>query len=239
MTRATNVFAAPGELYAGLASTPPQTTSWLVPFLISIALAFVFTFALYNNPSLRQQIYDIQGRAFQKAVDEGKMPQERADQMREGMENSGPLMFMLFGGGSAIVGIAMMFFGASLILWLIVKFGLKSPAGYPKILEVFGLASLISIFGSIVTLIMMNLFNTMYATPGGGLLVMGSFDPMNTGHKLLGALNVFTIWQAVILGIGVGKISGKSSGTGIGIGITIGLWGVLAVASTLLGLGMR
>ena len=237
MTRATNVFTAPGELYSEVASAPAQSSSWLVPFLISIGLAIVFTFALYNNLSLRQQIYDMQTRTIQKSVDEGKMPQERADEMRERMENSGPVMFMLIGGGSAIFGIAVMFFGATLVLWLIAKFGLKSSGNYQKMLEVFGLASLVSILGSIITLIMMNLFDTMHASPGGGLLVMNSFDPANTGHKLLASLNIFTIWQASVLGIGVAKISGKSSG--VGIGVTLGLWALWAVVSSLLGFGMR
>src|SRR5258707_1878665 len=147
MTRAANVFTAPGELYAEVASAPPQTSSWLAPFLISIALALVFTFAIYNNPSLRQEIYDMQGKAFQKSVDEGKMTQERADQMREGMENSGPMMFMLIGGGTAIFGISFVFFGAPLILWMIAKFGFKSPAGYSKVLEIFGLSGLIGVLG--------------------------------------------------------------------------------------------
>src|SRR5438105_2470274 len=155
MTRAANVFTAPGELFTEVGTSPPQTSSWLVPFLISITLALIFTFAIYNNPSLRQQIYDAQGKAFQKAVDEGKMTQDRADQMREGMENSGPAMFMLIGGGSAIFGISVMFFAAPLLLWLIVKFGLKSLAGYGKVLEIFGLSGLVSILGSIITLIMM------------------------------------------------------------------------------------
>src|SRR5437667_12710140 len=68
LTRATNVFASPGELYGELGSNPPQTASWLIPFIFSLILALVFTFALYNNPSLRQEIYDMQSRGMQKAV---------------------------------------------------------------------------------------------------------------------------------------------------------------------------
>ena len=237
MTRATNVFTSPGELFAEVAQAKTQTSSWLLPLLLSIILAIVFTFSLYNNPTLRQQIYDMQMRGMEKAVAEGKMSQDRADTIRDQMESSGPMMFMLIGGGGASIGIAIMFFGATLLLWLVVKFGMKASAGYGKMLEVFGLASLISALGSIVTLIMMNLFNTMYATPGASLLIMGSFDPTNTSHRLLASLNIFTIWQTAYIGIGMAKLSGKS--TGVGMGVAFGLWVLWAVGSSVLGFGMR
>ncbi len=235
MTRATNVFSSPGELYAEVSAAPAQTSSWLVPFLLSLVLAFIFTFAIYNNPTLRGQIYDMQSRGMQKQVDEGKMTQERADTIREQMESTGPLMFMVFGAGFASIGIAMMFFGATLLLWIVAKFAAKFNGGYKKMLEIYGLASLISILGSLVMLIMINFFDTMYAQPSASLLVLNSFDPTNSTHRLLASINIFTLWQATTIGVGISKVSGKSFG--IGIGISVGLWLLWAVASSLLGIG--
>jgi len=237
MTRAANVFAAPTELYAEVAVQPVQASSWSIPFIVSLLLAIVFTFSLYNNPTLRQQVYDAQDRTWKQAVADGKMTQSQYEQMSTGMESSGPLMFMLIGGGSAVVIISVFFFGLALLLWLILKLLLKASASYGKTLEVLGLASLISIAGTIVTLLLMNAFNSMHATPGASLLFMDSFDPSSMVHKTVAALNIFTIWEVIVLGIGIAKVSGKQNG--VGIGIIGGLWVVWVFVSSLLGFGMR
>ncbi len=237
MARAANVFTSPSELYSEVAAIPVQATSWSIPFVTSLILALVFTFALYNNPALRQQIYDAQDRTWKEAVTQGKMTQSQYEQMSSAMESSGPAMFMVIGGGAAIVWISVIFFGVALLLWLIVKFGLKASLSYGKIIEVTGLASLISIAGTIVTLLLMYAFNTMYATPGAGLLMLNSFDPTNTGHRILASLNIFTMWEVLIIGVGISKVSGKSAG--LGIGIVLGLWILWVIVSSLLGIGVR
>lgn len=78
----------------------------------------------------------------------------------------------------------------------------------------------------------------MYASPGGALAVLNNFNPKNTTHRLLSSLNIFTIWQMVVVGIGLAKYAGKSSGTGIGVGV--GLWIVWVLVSVfgLAALGM-
>ena len=237
MTRATNVFMSPGELYAEVAQAPPQTTSWLLPFMLSIVMALVITVALFNNPTLRQQIYDMQEKGMKKAVAEGKMTQENADRASEAMESSGPVMFIAIGGTSAVFIVAAIFFGVSLLLWLAGKYMMAMPGGYKKMLEVFGLASLIGVLGSIITLLLMNVMNSFYASPSGALLVLDSFDSANKMHRLLSSLNIFTVWEMAIVGLGMSRISGKSVGTGMGI--SLGLWAVWTVCSVLFGWGMR
>jgi hypothetical protein len=236
-SRVTNVFASPGELYGEVAVTPVQRSSWLIPLLCSLLLAIVFTYALYNNPALRQQIYEIQERAMKEQVTAGKMTSEQYEQITNGMESSGATMFMLIGGTGAALTLTAMFFGISLLLWLLIRFALKSSAGYTKILEVYGLASFIGILGTIITLLTMTLFNSMYATPSGALLVLGTFDPTRFADRLLSSLNVFTIWQVVVLGFGMAAVAGKSRGTAMGM--VFGLWVVWVLLSSAMGWGMR
>ncbi|MBI1807093.1 MAG: YIP1 family protein [Ignavibacteria bacterium] len=237
MTRVTDVFTAPSDVYTEVAEVPVQTSSWMLPWVISLLLAIGFTYALYNNTTLRQQIFEMQEQGWKKAVAEGKMTQEQYDQFSERMESSGPVMFMLFGAGSQIVGLSVIFFGAGLVFWLVLKFGLKFSGSYTKMLEVLGLASVIGILGSIITLLMMNLFDSFYAGPSASLAVLGSFDPTNKVHRLLASLNVFTLWEVAVLGIGMANISRKSVNTGLGV--AFGLWAVWAIVSSLLGWGMR
>jgi hypothetical protein len=236
-TRLMNVFTAPTELYTEVAKTPIQRSSWVVPYVISILLAFLFIIALYANESLRQQAYDVQIQTMQKALEQGQMTQAQFDQARDRIEGSGPVLFVVFGGIPAAVVLSILFFGAALALWLAAKFGLKATAGYQKLLEVYGLASFIGILGVIATLLTMYAFDSLHATPSAALAVLNSFDHTNKLHIFLSHLDVFTLWQTALVGVGISKISGKSLGAGMSV--TYGLWLIWAVIATLLGIGIR
>jgi len=236
-SRATDVFASPSNLYNEVGQASVQTTSWLIPFLVSLILGILFTFSIFNNPALKQQIFDTQAQAMKKSVAEGKMTQEQADQIVERMESSGSTMFIAFGVGGAVLWLSVTYFGVSLVLWLTAKMAFKFTGLYSKMLETFALSSLIGILGGIITLLLVNLMNSLYATPGPALAMVGSFDPTNSVHRLLSALNVFTIWQVVVLGIGFGKVTRSSVSTSVGI--VAGLWLVWVLASSFLGLGFR
>ena len=174
---------------------------------------------------------------MKKAVAEGKMTQEQFDQVSERIESTGPVMFMLIGSGFAIVSLTAMFFCGTLVVWLAAKFGMKFTGTYGKMLEVYGLASLIGLLGSIVALLLMNVFDSMHATPGCGMLLMNSFDPTSTIHRLLASINVFTMWQVAVLGVGVAKVSRSTIGKGVGI--VFGLWTLWVILSSVMGWGLR
>ncbi len=237
MDRITNVFASPSELFDEVAVNKVQTSSWLVPLILTILMAISIVVALYYNDSLRSQIYDKQAEKMHEAVEQGKMTQEQVDQYVDGMRNSGPVMFVAIGGGSAVIMTAIIFFAVTLIFWLVIKFGLKFSGPYTKMLEVLGLTSMIGFLGSIVTVIMMYVFDSMTATPSGAILIFQDFDVNSKLHLLLAQLNVFTIWQMGILGIGISKITNKSMVTGLGV--AYGVWILWVLASVIFGLGMR
>lgn len=216
-----NVFSSPGEAFSGLAQSESKPSLWLVTFVLSIVIASLFTIVIFSNEALKTQFLDSQNQAIEKQVAAGKMTTEQADQAKSRMENMGG-MFIAFGIVGSVVIIAIAFFGAALVLWLVGKLALKSPTGYGKYLEMYGISTWIGILGGIVTLLMVVGLNTMYASPSAALAIYGSFDPLNTTHKLLAALNVFSIWQASVIGIGMSKFTNKSST--VGVGLTLGLW---------------
>lgn len=216
-----NVFSSPGEAFLGLRESESRATLWLIPLILLIVLASVSSTIMFTNETLKGQILESRDRAVQKQVDEGKMTQEQADQAKSQMENMGG-MFIAIGIVGSIVVLSVMMFGAGLALWLVDKLALKSTAGYGKHLELYGISSWIGLFGGVVTLLMIVGLNTLYASPSAALAVYSSFDPMNTTHKILAAINIFSIWQAIVLGIGISKLSDKPSSTGIGV--VMGLW---------------
>jgi hypothetical protein len=235
MTRASGIFSSPGEVFKDVAAAPVQTSSWLLPMIVSFLITALFTFALFNNESLRQQVLEPQTQKMQKQVDEGKMTQEQFDKATQMMQS--PVMFFAFGIIGSFIFVAAAFFCAPLVLWLAAKMLFKSPVSYKKMLEVFGLSSLVGILGAIVTLLMMNLFDSVHATPGGSLLVMRNFDQENMAHKLLASVTVFGLWQTALVGIGMAHVSGKAVKSGMSV--AFGLWALWAIVSSLLGLSMR
>jgi len=230
-----NVFSSPGDAFEGLRESESKASFWLLPLIIMIVLASATTAIMFSNETLKSQVLESRDRAIQKQVDAGKMTQEQADSAKSQMENMGG-MFIAIGIIGSVIFLSVMFFGAALVLWLVSKLALKSTVGYSTYLEMYGIASWIGVLGGIVTVLMIVGLNSMYASPSAALAVYSSFDPQNTLHKVLATLNIFSIWQAVVVGFGIAKLGNKSAGTGIGV--AIGLWVVWAALQTFL-LGLR
>jgi hypothetical protein len=160
--------------------------------------------------------------------------QEQADQQIQAMENMGSLI-MVFGAIAAIFFMALAYFGGSLVLWLVCKFAFKTSTGYTTYLGAYGLSSWIGILGGIVTALLMMGLGSMSASAGAALLV-SDFDSLNTTHRLISRIELFAIWQAVVMGLGLSAITGKSAGTGIATALV--LWIIWALLSSLAGIGM-
>jgi len=234
MTRATNVFAAPSDLFSEMASTPAQNSSWTVPLILSVILSVLFVISMNSNPDLRQQMAEPGRQAIQEKVTSGQMTQEQADQAEQFMSSS---IFVYTAIVGAVVVTGAMMFCLPLLLWLIVGAIFKTPTTYKKMLEVYGISSMISLLGTIVTLIMMYLMNSMRAIPAPSLLIMNSYDYHNIAHRFLSSLNIFTAWQVVVLGVFVSKMTRRTAG--VGIGATMGAWILLIILISLAGWGAR
>jgi hypothetical protein len=232
--RMSNIFTSPGTVYDEVATAPVQSSSWSIPFIIALLFAVLSTIAVLSNASLKEQALEPQRQAMQERVDKGEMTQEQMDQTTAMTESSA--ITMGFGSVSAMIMVAVGTFGGALVFWLAWKIFFKMQAGYKKILEVYGLAMLIGILGSIVTILMMFVFDSLYASPGGALLVMNNFNRHNFGHMMLAAFNVFSIWQMSVTGIGLAKVSGKSQGSSIGLALA--LWVIWIIILAIIG-GMQ
>lgn len=226
-----NVFASPGEAFAGLAGGPVKHTRWVVPLLISVVLVVTVVALMFTNETFREQMQTAQMAQMDKAVEDGRMTRDQADMAMERMEGGGGTMFIVFGGIFGSVFALLFYVLGALFLWLGAKAVLKTPEGYGRHLEVYGIASWIGVVGTVVTIVMMLAMSSMYATPSGALAVYDSFDSANTTHRLLRALDIFGAWQAVVAGIGISKISGKESTMGVVIAVVLWLaWVGISVA---------
>ena len=82
---------------------------------------------------------------------------------------------------------------------------LKSKFEFLKALEVAGLATMISVLGTVVTMLLTVIFGKA-TTPSLALLV-SHFSPQNPWHLLAMAANVFTFWQLGVMAAGLARLA--------------------------------
>jgi len=219
-----NVFSAPGEAFSEVGTSVKKGRFWVPTYFVTMLLAVAITFVIFTNETIKDQVMEAQEKAVQERVDKETITQEQADRQIEGMRGMGGV-FVVFGSIGAVIMVSLYFFGAALVLFLVGKFVLKSALPYSSYLATYGLAAWIGVLGAVVTVLMMVGFGSLYATPGLGLAVFQEFDVSNKTHLLLSKIEIFGIWQAIVLGIGLGTVTEKSVGTGVTVSaVLLGAW---------------
>lgn len=231
-----NVFASPAEAFEGIRTSPTRASVWLVPLIVLILVTSLFSVMIFTNETLKMQFSDSQSQRIQERVNSGRMTQEQADQQLEGMQRMGGMM-IAFGIIGTVITVSIIFFVAALVFWLVGRFALKAEGGYGKYLELYGASGWIGILGAIVTLLMMVGLGSIYASPSAALAVLSEFKPTDTTHRLLSSLNIFSLWQFFVLGIGLAKYSQKSTGTGVTVAAVLWVVWTLVAVFLLGGLG--
>jgi mannitol-specific phosphotransferase system IIBC component len=205
--RLLNVLAGPGEVFDGIKASLPAASNWLVPVLLFALVGAISCFVMFSQPAIVQQIHEQQSKKMDEMVKAGKMSREQADQATAVAEKfTGPTMLMIFGSVMVTLISFVRVLWWALLLWLVGKV-LKTPLGYVKSLEIFGLASMITVLGAVVGILLAMLLGRMIATPSLVLLVK-DFDITRKTHLLLGTVNIFYFWQVGVLSVGVAKVTG-------------------------------
>ena len=219
--RLLNIFAAPGDVFEELKSSPPSVANWLVPALILMLVGMLSSVVMFSQPSIAQSIHEQQQKVFEKQVSSGKMTQQQADQAMAMAEKfSGPGI----GCVSAATTSFIMPFWSAFVLWLIARFYLKVPLPFLKVLEVAGLTLMIVALAVVVKTLLVVVTGNLYAAPSLILLVK-HFDPRNPVHSILAMFDVLTFWLLAVRALGLAKLTGASFGkTAVAV---FGLWFVI------------
>jgi hypothetical protein len=207
--RLMNVFAVPGEVFAEVRASASTAVNWLVPLVLLGAIGAIAAVILFSQPAILQQMQETQTKALDQKVKEGKMTQAQADQATEVMSKfMGPVFWKVAGAVGAFFVSAIRMLWWALVLMLLGRWVLKTPLGYVKCLEVVGLALMISVLGTLVTVLLQVNLSRMFATPSLGLAI-SDFDVNRKSHLALGAVNVFSIWQVGVFSVGLAKLTGS------------------------------
>jgi hypothetical protein len=209
--RLLNVFAIPGEVFAGVRASRISIGNWLVPALLLAVVGVLSAIVVVAQPAFQRQIHDRterQAKAMDQQVKAGKVKQldaDRAMALTRAITTPAALKSLL-SVAAAFVGVARVFWWG-FVLWLLGRLFLKVRFGYPKALEVAGLGLMINVLGAVVLLLLMVNLPRLFSTPSLAFAV-SDFDASRQSLLQVGAANVFSIWLLGVLSVGLAKLAG-------------------------------
>lgn len=207
--RMLNIFAVPGEVFEEVKSSAPRASNWLVPTLLCGLIGAVAAILMFSQPAILQGIHEQQAKALDARVKAGKMTQEQADQAQAMTEKfSSPFVLKISGSVAAMVVSFISVFWWAFLLWAISRVGLKAQPPFMKLVEVAGLASVISVLAVIIKLLLAVSLSNPMASPSLALLVKP--DPQNKLYVLLNLVDIMAFWVLAVRAIGLAKLSGAS-----------------------------
>ena len=209
--RLLNVFAIPGEVFAGVKAGRVCVWNWLVPALLLTTVAVLTAVVVVSQPAVQRQMRELteqQATILEKQVKAGNVKQAEADRVVALTRAiTAPASLMLLSSLAAgVFGGVRVFWWAG-VLWLLGRMFLKVRVGYAKALEVAGLALMISVLGGIVKVLLMVNLPKLFATTDLALAV-SDFDAARKSPLLLGTENIFSFWLIGVLSGGLAKLAG-------------------------------
>ncbi|MCK9408807.1 MAG: YIP1 family protein [Bacteriovoracaceae bacterium] len=211
------ILSSPGEVYQSIIGTEPKQSNWAIPLILTIIVGIVFTFTVFTQPAIQDQLSDAQHQALQKSVAEGKMTQEQVDSATENnLAKPGSPMFLIFGSIVLVIVLGFSLVAYSTVYFSAGKMFLKSTVTFSKILEVYGLSFFVSAVVSLISIIIVVAMGSIYASLSP-VLFIDNFDPLNKEHKMLAALNILEFWNLYVVGVGLSKVWNTTIGKSLGV----------------------
>jgi hypothetical protein len=200
--RLLNVFAIPGEVFAGVKAGRSSIGNWLVPALLSAVVGTLAAVVILSQPVAQKQMREQQAKLLAKQVQAGTLTRGQADQMLTLVEKlTVPIAAVL----TSLASVIRVLWWAFVLRLLGVLF-LRVRLGYLKLLEVAGLGTMISVLGAAVTLL---LTVKLGADGTSGLgMVVSDLDALQKSPVVLGAATVFSLWLVAVMSVGLARLAG-------------------------------
>ena len=231
VSRMTNIFAAPGEVFNEIKAAALANTNWVAPAILLTLAGWVSAALIFSQPAIRQQMSELADRSIDQMVEKGRLSGDQAEKAKPTAEK----MAVTAGAISAVAGAPVFAFVSpfwwGLILWLGGKV-LKGNFEYLKAVEVAGLANMILVLDAVVRTLLILVTGNLFASLSLALAVK-DFDPQNTLHGLCALVNVMLFWALLVRAIGLARLSGASVGKAALW--VFGIW--IAYTGALMGLG--
>jgi hypothetical protein len=184
-----NIFISPSDVFDEVISSPPNLANWRVPTLL-VCLATIISLQTGNLPtqsSVTIQILTQSGRL--------SIAQAHA------LAGVWPILSALLVCTAIFVGTCW----SAFVLWFMVRIFLKVQFPYLKALEIVGLTEIISVLGTITTILLIAASGDSSARPALSLLAL-KLDHAQPFYQLLETLDLFHLWSTAVLAIGLSRL---------------------------------
>jgi len=184
-----NIFASPVEVFDEVVSSPANLANWRIPTLL-VSFASIISVQLGNFPSETAV-------AIHKLTESGTIAAGQA----QALAGAWPLL-------SALSIFLATFLGScwsAFVLWFIGRTFLRVSFPYAKALEIVGLASVVSLLGTIITILLIAASGDHSAEPALSLLAL-KLDHSRPLFQTFATFNLFYLWSTTVLAIGLSRL---------------------------------
>jgi len=217
VSRLIGVITSPQATFKAVAAHP----SWIGMLLIVVALSATLVGGFMMTKVGQDAWLDA---AINSAASRG---QQMSDQQIAGMERFVPYLGY-FSIGSMVVFIPLFYLVVSGLLFAVFNAGLGGNASFKQVFAVVTHTGVVGVLGQLFTVPMNYMRGAM--TSATNLAVLLPFVPENSfAGRLLGTIDLFLIWQLIVLAIGLGVLYRRRTQP-----IAFTLFGVYAVIAVII-----
>jgi Yip1 domain len=184
-----NIFVSPTDVFDEVIASPPNLANWRIPTLF-VCLATIIS--LQTGNFLTQSSATI--RILTEA---GRLSPAQA----HALAGAWPLLSALLVCLATFIGTCW----SAFVLWFIGCVFLKVRFPYVKALEIVGLTGIISVLGTITTILLIAASGNLAERPALSLLAF-NMDHSRSFYQILDTLNFFHLWSTTVLGIGLSRL---------------------------------
>ena len=208
-----NVFLSPREAFQAVDQRP----NWVLPFVIMLIIGTVV--AVFTVPIAMQDRMDDQR---DQLIEERGMTPEEADRAMEIGEKIGKIAGPII----APIGMGLYLVIVSAVLLFLGNILMGGESNFKKVFSMFSYSSMVGALGSLISLPIIISKQTL-EVPTNIAVIIGLEDQGTFAYQLLSKVELFTIWQLIIVSIGMAviyKFTTKKAATGVVV-----LWLLAAV----------
>lgn len=207
LARLLNVFAVPGDVFDEVKASRGSAGNWLLPAVLCALITSLVVVAAFSQPATIQKMMSEINKGLDQQVQSGAMTRDKADEAAAAMEKYFPITMKIAGSATSVLFSFARIFWWGLVLWLMARRLYQAPVPYMKTVEAAGLATMITVLGGAVTLLLVMNLGKVFSAPSLAL-ALDDFNIKNKAHLVLGAANVFSFWFLGVLSSALARLSG-------------------------------
>lgn len=204
LERLAGVVTSPAAVYNDVATTPRTPSNWIAPWILLVIATAVLTQMLIQNADFANQLTGVMREQVDVLVNDGIVQREEADRQLALLQPGMPLFTVLSIAGPAFWGLGLVF-ALSLLYWLLGRSAMQAHAPFMKVVEVVGLASVISVLELCASTGLVLATGTLAVTPTAAAL-FPSVAHDSVLYTLLLKLNPFSGWLVIVTSIGLAQL---------------------------------